>query len=166
MIYAIIIFLIYIWAAYNYVNSRPFCKKKIIRRGNNEAYLVRYSFLWLSCKWWAVKVHHILLSDDACPHSHPWAFISIMLWGGYLEHRLTKEPNYNLSEPPFKEIKTQHSYSFGSILWRPKNTIHRLELVKPCWTLVVTFRKVQDWGFYTPKGFVQHEQYNEDGGCE
>lgn len=97
MTWIIILALLLIWAAYNIAMGRPFVKKKIIYRGgthgDGKAYLVRYSLRWFSCKWWAVKVHNILLSDDACLHDHPWHFLSIILWGGYLEHRTIERPS-------------------------------------------------------------------------
>lgn len=149
----------------------PLYRKKIITRGNNEAYLIRYSIPWLTCKWFAVKIHHILLSDDACLHSHPWGFVSIILRGGYLEHRYKKEPIYNV-RGKWGARKIAKYYRSGNILWRPKNTIHRLNLlenngmVQTAWTFVITFRKVQGWGFFTPSGYVDHRDYQQDGGCE
>jgi len=144
-----------------------FYKKKTITRSEGIPYLIRYSLF--SCRLFAVKVHHILMSDDACLHSHPWPFISIILRGGYTEQRFVNTPpkQYNawLSN---RRRKTHTWYRAGSFLWRPKDSVHRLVLPKgkTAWTLVITFKKVQDWGFFTPKGFVNWKEYHEDGGCE
>lgn len=129
-------------------------KKTIITRGDNTPYLIRYTIFKLP--WISMKVHHILESDDACLHNHPWVFVTILLKGGYFE-----ESNHN----GFGDFKY---HGAGSILYRPANYAHRLELTKPMWTLVFTFKRVQDWGFFTPRGFVNWRRYhqNKEGRCE
>lgn len=67
-----------------------FFKKKVIHRGDNKPYLVRYNLF--ECELFSIKIHHILLSDDDCQHDHPWSFISVILWGGYTEHRTIPLP--------------------------------------------------------------------------
>ena len=135
-------------------SAMQFYKKKTITRGNYVPYLIRYSIF--TCRWFAIKVHNILLSDDACLHNHPWAFVTILLSGGYFEESEHKG-------------KTDFKYHRApSILFRPAAWSHRLELRKPMWTLVITFKKVQDWGFFTPRGFVNWRDYWQDseGRCE
>lgn len=176
MIWTIIFTLLLLWISYNKIKGRPIWKKKIITSGNDETYLIRYSLPWLTCKWFAVKMHNILLSDDACLHDHPWSFISVILRGGYLEHRTIDRPSAMFDicgvGPETISFKIAKYYRAGYILWRPKNTIHRLQLleidgkIQTAWTLVITFRKVKEWGFFTPKGFVNWREYNDDGGCE
>lgn len=109
-----------------------------------------------------MKVHNILESDDACLHNHPWAFVSIILKGGYTE--VSKEL---YCDYPGKEYNKVY-YGPGSILYRKANWAHRLDLTKPVWTLVFTFKRVQDWGFFTPNGFVnwRHYRQNKEGRCE
>ena len=116
-------------------------KKLILRvrisEANSPIYLIRYSLF--TCPWFAVKLHKIMLSDDDCMHDHPWSFISIILKGGYVEHT-----------PKGKRL-----YRVGSVLWRPIPSVHRLEIFQPATTLVITFRKIGVWGFYTPNGFIE-----------
>ncbi len=152
-------------------------KKTILRirdeeRGN-PIYLIRYSLF--SCPWFAIKVHNILLSDDDCLHDHPWSFFSVILWNGYVEETVDYEKVFasqrrnpwnrlrnvadnlkdisweksDLNSCPRKHVR----YGMGSILWRPNPWPHRLVVAKPAWSLVVTFRKVRVWGFYTPSGW-------------
>ncbi|MES2810037.1 MAG: hypothetical protein V4619_15505 [Bacteroidota bacterium] len=123
-------------------------KKKIITRADGAAYLVRYSVF--SCRWFAVKVHNILLSDPACPHDHPWSFISLIMRGGYVEHTPTGSKVFGA----------------GSLLYRPADYVHRLEVHQPVWTLVVTFKKTRPWGFYTKNGWVHWRAYNPQNTCE
>ena len=130
-------------------------KRVIYRMGDNEQlpYLVRYYIF--SCRWFSVKLHNILLSDDDCMHDHPWKFISIILKGGYVEHT----PGIG-SKDVSKKI-----YHPGNILVRPAHWIHRLEIHQPAWTLVITFKKVRLWGFFTRNGWVPHYKYSEKDRC-
>jgi hypothetical protein len=123
-------------------------KKKIITRDDGDAYLVRYSLF--SCRWFALKVHNILLSDPSCPHDHPWAFITFILRGGYVEH--------TLSGSKYRGI--------GSVLYRPANYVHRLEVDKPVWSFVITFKKTRSWGFYTKSGWVHWRFYESTNRCD
>lgn len=125
-----------------------FIRKKVITRNDNERYLVRYSIF--SCRWFAVKIHNILLSDDDCLHDHPWKFYSLILWGGYIEHT----------------EKGKRIYHPGNFLIRPAEFKHRLEICQPAWSLVITFKKVRKWGFWTKRGFIHHKDYKSIGGCE
>lgn len=125
-----------------------FIKKTIITRGDNEQYLIRYSIF--KCRWFAVKVHNLLISDDDCLHDHPWKFISLILRGGYVEHT---ENGKRIYHP-------------GNILVRPANFKHRLEICQHAWTLVITFKKVRQWGFWTKSGFVLWTKYKSEKHCE
>ena len=123
-------------------------KKTIIERGDGADYLIRYSIF--TCKWFAIKVHKILLSDHDCLHDHPWKFISFIIKGGYVEHT----------------VKGSRIYHPMNLLIRPAEFKHRLELHQPAWTVVITFKKVRVWGFHTPKGFVEWFKFNSTGKCE
>lgn len=139
-------------------------KKTILRvkTEGNPIYLIRYSLL--TTPWFAVKLHRILMSDDECLHDHPWSFISIILWGGY--HEITQTV-INLGRlKPLKVLVREH-YGPGSILWRPSPWPHRLEVTKPATTIVITFKRTRDWGFYTANGWVFWEKFVRSGrGCE
>ena len=126
-----------------------FYKKKVIKRDfDNKPYLIRHSLF--SCRFFAIKVHKILLSDHSCQHDHPWAFITFLLKGGYVEYT----PNGS------------KLYSRFSLLYRPANYIHRLEIHQPVWSFVITFRKVRDWGFITSKGWLHWSKYIPKSTCE
>ena len=85
----------------------------------------------------SVFLHHLIASDeDRALHDHPWSFITILLTGGYWEHTMTER----LWRRRF------------SVLYRPAEWQHRLELEKPVWTLVIKFRSRRDWGFITAAG--------------
>lgn len=122
-----------------------FYKKTIITRADNIPYLVRYSLF--SCRWFAIKIHHILISDDDCLHDHPWAFITFLINRGYGEHN---EQGYC------------HHKRF-SLLYRPAKFKHSLLVAKPCWTFVITFKRVREWGFWNSKGFTYWFEYISTG---
>jgi hypothetical protein len=88
----------------------------------------------------ALYLHEFFRSDkDRCPHDHPWAFVTVILKGGYWEHTSTGK----------------HWRRAGSVLYRPAEFAHSIELepgTKP-WSLVLVWEKSRDWGFYTPKGW-------------
>ncbi len=46
-----------------------------------------------------------------------------------------------------------------SVLFRPAEWQHRLELVKPTWTLVFKFRSRREWGFITKNGWEKWSAY-------
>lgn len=102
--------------------------------------------------WGTVRLHHILKSDaDPEPHDHPWHFWSILLRGSYVEY---------LYEPtvPANHIDTQIRVPF-----MPRrvaaDTLHRLQLMRPVWTLVITGPKIRDWGFQTDQGWMPWRQF-------
>jgi hypothetical protein len=123
-------------------------KRTVIYREDNEPYLIRYTIF--TCRWFSVKVHNILLSDYDCLHDHPWTFITCILKGGYIENTET----------------TSKYYGPATILYRPANFKHSLNLLRPAWTLVITFRKVREWGFWTRTGWVHWRNYTSDNSCD
>lgn len=143
-----------------------FFKKRIIEREDGKPYLVRFSLF--TCRFFSVKIHKILLSDYDCQHDHPWAFISLILKGGYVEHAtiLEKLPSWDDFYMIEKEIQTSRIYGPGSILYRPATFTHKLEIHQPCWSLVVTFRKVREWGFHTPGGWLPWRKYSPKNSCQ
>jgi hypothetical protein len=123
-------------------------KKKVIQREDKKPYLVRYTLF--TCRYFSIKIHNILLSDHDCLHDHPWAFITFLLGGGYVEYT------------PYKS----RVYGRFSLLYRPAYYIHRLEIHQPVWSLVITFKKVREWGFWTRRGFVPWYKYRATNQCE
>lgn len=156
-----------------------FYKKSVINRRQgekeNEPYLIRW--ILFSCPWFSIKVHKILVSDEDCLHDHPWSFLSIILSGGYFEETPDWEewveravvhfPGGPSTEMVANISRKKKWYSPGSILWRPaKMSVHRLELPKPAVTLVVTFRRLREWGFFTKEGWIPWFKYSPQNKCE
>lgn len=152
-----------------------FNKRIVIRRDDNgAAYLIRRTLLSIG-KLFSIKYHQILLSDDVCPHNHPWPFLTIILKGGYYEWTpASQEEKGKVLErregvSGNGEVRRWHGP--GSIMYRPARWTHRLELgddgviTVPAHTLVFTGKVVQDWGFFTKSGWIFWKNYNKQKHC-
>jgi len=141
---------------------------KVIKRDDGTPYLIRYRVF--GCKWFKIRVHHILQSDYDCLHDHPWSFVSVILKGGYWEK--TTKRQFDASLCKWYDNIFKKWYGPGSILYRPAKWRHSLELprcdsgVKSCWTFVIMFRRTREWGFWTSKGFVHWSKYNSNQKCD
>jgi len=147
---------------------RFFKPKKIISR-EGVPYLIRWNLF--ECKLFSIKVHRILKSDYDCFHDHPWAFLSLILKGGYVEHR--EIPTFSfVGATHYKPVSDEYVrkiskiYHPGQLLFRKADCRHKLEIHQPALTLVITFKKIQDWGFWTNQGFVHWRDYNSKNICE
>ena len=104
--------------------------------------LVRYHLL--RTRWLTVMLHRLAASDDdRALHDHPWAFVTVLLTSGYHEHTL---------QGRFWRRRF-------SVLSRPATWQHRLELVKPMWSLVFRGPTVREWGFIVDRVWVQWKTY-------
>lgn len=85
-------------------------------------------------------------------HDHPWAFVSVILWGGYYEETPTG----------------RHWYGPGSVLVRPAEWRHRVVLHegRQAWTLVLSGPKTRGWGFWCDSGWIPWKSHaaNIDAG--
>lgn len=148
-------------------------QKKVIERTAGVPYLIRWNLFGLGedSNLFSIKVHKILQSDDECMHDHPWAFVSIILKGGYTEITKRNEEAYKRGfvnpEWDKKSILVVLSKKIlpGAILYRPAYWVHKLKIDQPAWTLVFTFRKIKSWGFFTKAGFIDWKKYSRERDC-
>ena len=117
-------------------------------RYDDEPYLERFYIFLKDRKTFPfnIFIHRFLKSDPDDLHDHPWAFRTIILYGGYWE---TTEQGKFWRKPL--------SYRYC-----PANTFHRVELDKHkpyCWTLFIPSRSYKEWGFKTQNGWLSHDQY-------
>jgi hypothetical protein len=84
--------------------------------------------------WFSVRLHHWLHSDDdRNPHDHPWAFVTAVLRGSYIDEGLTRR----------QRVRPGHVY------YRSADHAHWVHLDRgEVWTLVLTGPKVRRWGFW------------------
>jgi len=115
-----------------------------------------YLYRWLvSSRFKSLKIyiHHFVGNDWSRDlHDHPKRFISIGLWGWYLEERPC---------PQFPEMHT-HEYRYQAPWIRsfPATHIHRLRVPsKNCWTLVIVLKPVREWGFWHLGKFIPWRSY-------
>lgn len=120
-----------------------------------------YLFRWVLGKarsrWWPGPVRganfylHRFCSDDWSRdlHDHPKRFISIGLWGSYVEE--TRDGEQTFRAPWVRSFPPEHT--------------HRLRLARPghdCWTLVITLKGEREWGFYPDGKWVLWSTYVRD----
>lgn len=132
-----------------------------------EGYMNRWWLLPYNRTGLAVRVHEILSSDrERDLHNHPWWYVSVILLGGYFEHTLRPIPGR-------APLPVRRWYGPGSVLVRPADSFHRLELFKrpdgteePCITLFITGPKRTDrddahscWGFLVDDVYVPADVY-------
>ena len=160
-----------------------FWAKELITREDGKPYLYRTTIIGIG-KWFSIKYHKVVVSDDACLHDHPWSFLSIILKGGYWEHTYVNEKDQawlsrfraerigNYFKAPDGRWVVRKFYKPGSILWRRSPSTHRLELPLdkdgtpiPCHTLVFTGRVFRKWGFYTKLGWIYWRDYSKNKYC-
>lgn len=119
-----------------------FFKFFVIRNAQNDPYMTRYKIF--RCRWFKVFLHHILRSDEDFElHDHPWSFVSIVLWKGYIEvlPKLTRRVRA------------------GSIVRHRAEDAHRLILDTPAWTLVFVTGKKRLWGFHGQEGWLSYVDF-------
>jgi hypothetical protein len=106
--------------------------------------------------------------DDRALHDHPWANLSILLRGRYVEHTIAAGG-----------IAHRREYVAGA--WRFRWTgrlAHRVELLTvadycrtqpdnatplSCWTLFITGPRYRSWGFHCPeRGWIHWEKFTAE----
>ena len=110
-------------------------------------YLTRWVFdFWL----FSVRLHKWTDSDDTRnPHCHEWDFITLVLWGSYID----------VSESGYDYLKA------GSIRFRHAEHRHYVVLnSKTCWSLLITGRTRRVWGFWVKGKFRKRNKYFHEWG--
>jgi hypothetical protein len=136
-------------------------KIDIITRHDTVPYLWRLRIINLP--WFGIYLHRFLAADDDCLHDHPFAFVSIILWGGYWEESFKGDP---LKWAYW--VINRRWYWPGSVLFRRAQWAHRIEVphVGKTWSLVLRGPRVRPWGFFTKRfGWVHWRQYSHTEHC-
>ena len=146
--------------------NRIFLKKSISGCGEagiseediETSYMHRWRLLSLPRKR-KLYLHHFFGDDWSKDfHNHPKAFISIGLWGSYIEHRLIELAS---GKPVVrkKEYKAPWIRRFGP------DHAHRVETPRSCWTLVYVGPHVQPWGFFRLGKWIPYKTYLKNFGA-
>jgi hypothetical protein len=146
--------------------------------GGNALYLRRFILRWGNGQKGHIFLHHIYRSDsDRYPHSHPWAFKTLVLSGGYTDE--SYDVHWTLGPPTRDAVDKAQVYRWpvvrsseprrtqaipGHLYYRPRTHVHLLKLPEgeTAWTLVKTSGRVQPWGFLTEKQWVYWREYLND----
>lgn len=115
--------------------------------------------------WFTLRLHHILRGDARGEfHDHPMSFVSLILKGGYIEHR----PVGGLVSALQKAASGFGAESIqvcdpGSVLFRRGEDLHWLELPpgKTAWTFLIASPYYREWGFQTRDGWIHAGRYDE-----
>lgn len=116
--------------------------------GPDDPYLLRWHLIPRN-PLFNVYLHKFLRSDDdRALHDHPWWFVSLLLRGEYVE--ITEAGSALRVSAGWRFWQASRLFVFRRATWR-----HRVQLVRddgvyetPCWTLVITGRRVREWGFW------------------
>ena len=122
-----------------------------------DRYLLRWYVIPRN-PWLNIYLHQFLHDDeDRALHDHPWWFVSVMLRGGYFE--VTRRGVIPRSTPSIVYRRAEHAHRV--VLPRVLDS----DIVRPCWTLVITGRVVRDWGFLCPQGWRHWKEFTayDDG---
>jgi hypothetical protein len=114
--------------------------------GANRCPTYLYRWMLVSLKGRKAYLHHFVGDDWSLDlHCHPKRFISIGLWGSYVE--ITPNGQKSYRAPWIRSFPAEHK--------------HRL-MVGPngnCWTLVVVLRPTREWGFWPDGVFIPWRAY-------
>lgn len=149
------------WLARQFI-KRVCVRKNEYRKGHlthadGSLYMGRWGLF--ETTWLSARVHYIASDDyDRALHDHPWAFVSLVLSGGYEEIRpeVNDENNW-MPQSDGSLVEVWHSSwrGAGSIAYRRPTDRHMVVGVRPgTYTLFFYGRARQWWGFYTRTGKV------------
>lgn len=123
--------------------------------GVYASHLTDYMRRWIvKTPFGMLRLHRILRRDlDRDPHDHPFDFVSIVLFGGYVEEL------YGIKGGKPESCETIW-HTAGSVIRRKAEDAHRICYVQPSTTtLVLTSGKKRSWGFYTHQGWIPWRSY-------
>ena len=132
-----------------------------LKNSDGDVYLFRRR--WIQTPLFAIYTHDILDGDEErSPHSHPFAFASLVLRGYYCETVFhPKNGQLGLPEVIWRQRGKMHTFPRGN------GQVHRIVAVGPrTKTLVFAGRRKDSWGFWNAKlGEIQNwrEYLTEQG---
>lgn len=101
----------------------------------------------LRTRWFVINIHGIYHKDeDKHLHSHPWNFLSIVLWGSYMEELEGNKLNVRM---------------FLNTAYRKAEAFHKIYHVysKRVFTLNIMSTNTKPWGYQVDGSFVNHKEY-------
>lgn len=104
---------------------------------------------WKAEFWggWSIRLHHWVEGDPHnYQHSHPWHFVTIVLWGGYDD---------------VADGRSADHVRGPTIRYRPMSWRHSVINVKPrTWSIVITGPKLRPWRFWIDDNEVDRKTWD------
>ena len=92
----------------------------------------------------AIRLHRWTASDDSRAfHDHPWWFLTLVLWGGYVDVSPAGRDRLGL----------------GSIRFRSSSHRHTVEVEQTTWTILITGSPSRRWGFWVDGKLLKRDKY-------
>jgi hypothetical protein len=140
-------------------------KRMTLRRADGRVYLDRWGF---GCSRGGIYLHRMEAPDPGLDlHDHPWAFLSLVLAGGYTEERCAARVAREVAETDdWKgsgvrgDVQHRSRWSIRRLRLDECHRVTRLDADRTCWTIVLRGPRRRIWGFYTPDGFVDEDTYD------
>lgn len=126
-----------------------------------ETYLRRYKII--ETPRFALYLHKILLPDaDRTLHDHPWPFWCAVLSNGYIESFAGDlDDAVGCAQTGTEAPRTWRPGSLHKVRRGEFHSIRRFRNPnKASWSLVVTGKRGDAWGYATPDGYVDHDTYH------
>lgn len=136
--------------------DRVFAREEMDGDGRCATYLVRWTLMMLPGRR-GVYLHHFVGDDWSLDfHDHPKRFISVGLWGRYIE--VTPGAPAGSVYP---KANIEREYRAPWVRTFPATHVHRIRLVdgRPAWTLVIVLKTVRPWGFWHEHRWVPWRTY-------
>lgn len=159
-------------------------KHRVIVNCDRDAYLYRWYVF--RTPWVALFIHKFVRSDeDRALHDHPWPFLVIPIWRGYIEHSEVRIRHVKLCPKinPEGTEENKEEWDWWEHWWETKairrwvypiigtrfrrsTYRHRVELFLnedgddlPAWSLFFRFKECRVWGFWPKEGFIAWDKW-------
>lgn len=141
--------------------------------GHNRCPTYLYRWTIMRTRWFKVYLHKFVGDDWSIDlHDHPKRFISIGIWGSYMEET---ETDLNGSDNFFgrtvdfirRDGVLHRRCRFTAPWFRTFPASHKHRISTPwgnCWTLVIVGQIQRDWGFWHDGKFYGWKAYVEGAG--
>jgi hypothetical protein len=104
----------------------------------------------LTTPWFDINIHGIYKEDqDPYLHNHPWKIWTMILKGGYYEERHGGECRLRV---------------FGHMSYCKTSDFHKIRTMRgtPTYSLAITGKRNQDWGYMINGRFIDHKTFREN----
>lgn len=155
------------WSLLFMLYEAKFPSKKIYgcdgRGDANDLYMTRYTLLEWGNKF-QICIHVFHRSDADDLHDHPWNFVTIPLWRGYMEEVPILQ-KFGYTKPTKTRVRTR----IYPLIPYFREATHRHRVIlrnnKRAVTLVFMGPYIRRWGFWVDDQWVYWKRYFKEKGC-